>query len=1380
MILKSFSHITRHAALTKTLFTTNSSSTTQPSFFVTTNQLARQQSQLATRNNSAFSKSDPSSSANPHSYSALCNTSSFSTLSPLVTLDDDKRKEAILAESTGSNGSFMIHKQQHTVPLNSNPSNPPKARRNSFDDLTYIKYQRRRYSVSKKPDLSHKATRRPTAPPSSPVTGPVNDEVDIVLAQSSLLELEREVEMAESVPEESEQVSLDSSEKEKQFIDSSDLQNNAVIADKQSLQEVNETSTQQSRSSPTFPNVSNQKFSTPVSDQPDIVSPTTNPTLTEIDPAYVQTQNTLLTELQAAINNASIPHVFEIFNNFQQQNVEPPVKAYEIMLEFLAKNISLDNYNPENLSNVLAVYTDCISKQVSPSSSIYKSVIVSLTTLAEHVASHKERNIAYTRLQKRHGKNFLPSVKSDLHSGDTSASLYRTAIDIFEASNAAKIQKFSVDVYQSVLDASNATGKYQILYKIIKMMEENNCTLNADIFISLIKGYGKFGDTTAFVETFKHYKALALSLPNLKEYEVYRALIGAYFDSGNPDSGIEFFSKVVSEDPKNENLAYLMSEIISGFSRTGDVDSALDWIQRARKEEQLSQIELLSFAQIFSTVTDASRVKHARTLFDAIASRKDAVDNRVMDITRNDFLALCIKSNDSESFYKVIKETFFRNGVWELTNVVNATRYLLMLGDVNFAIQVFNRQSERYLKHMKESELSVGDQITEAFSFVVKDLKRISQFNINTAFFLMKSPCFTSTLLSDTSASGIDCLRMIWTSNNNGSLKSLLSDVPVAITDIVNVHVDWIKFSGANNSLGGLAIPTSLLEELRANFGGLIREFVAITPPHDEVFRTKVLEALHSLNDTETLNYWTEYCNTLNSSNLPPTPPELPKLEVDIQSTNKIILDAQNINTLQSAYDELKAAIIRHDIIAPEAFVAVIDSALNNSNDHHLIHEIYQTALNLIPPPNEHPFFYNFWVQAHRSIVRTAGVDYAVAQAAYDHLLSIGTFPDATGYGQLIANAPAVENHDEASGALFLFDQARTNNVPMNTFLYNVLLSKLSKARRLKDAIFFFSDMNVTNTKKSNVTYGTMISACCRCGDETLAKALFKEMESSAHYTPKIAPFNILLQFYVHHKKDRKSALEIYEKIRDIGLKPSVHTYKLLIDAYSTINPIDIESAEKVLLTIVNDNNSITTKHYASLLYARGVCLNDLVSAQQFYNALTSYNRVRPDKNIFQALLESYVVNNQVRATPNVLRDMISYGVDLDTNMTNILIRGWAPISIEKARGLFDHLISSGVAEPSSYESIIRAYLYYGEVAKAQDVLGLMASHLYPEPVLAKLQVLIDSFVAGSIPANKKDLLLEGLFRQDSYPLVGWNKRELEGGLEDTELVKSHPSLVEY
>lgn len=1381
MIFKSFSHISRHTVLAKTLWASSGTSS-QPAFFATTNQLARQQSQLVPRNNACFTQSDQSSSSstNPNGYSALCNSSSSTTLSPLSTLDDDKRREAILAESTGSGGSYLMHNHQHSLSsktLDFNNVLSAQRRRcsvSSLDEYAPLAPSVRRYSTSRsKPDNAN-ISNLPKTPPSSPVSGPINVHTELSFSEPSLLKLDNSA--IESIELSINQTEVTPSPSSTKSLTPSDTVDSVISESEKPLSVVEDSNF--SPISSTFTNYTSIQSQSSNKQHSGLITPQ--------DEYNFTAHQTLFDDLTVAIDSGSYTQVIDTFRLFKASGIEPSLDCYEKALEFLSRTILTQNHS-ECLSNVLSIYMELISKRITPTTSIYSSVLISLLSLADHTSQHKEGSLAYFRLDKRLGNDILPSVQASLQNGDSSVSLYKTALDIFEASNSVSPQKYSTEVYQQVLDACLVVGNYSMIYKITRMLEISNCTWTPDIFISLIKGYGLQSDISAAVETYKHYKALSGNLVNKKEFEIYAALIGAYFDSGRPDQGLTFLNKILDSNTDPVKLAPVLSEIVTAYSRIGDYDSALSWIQRIEGDEKLHPIKLESLVRVLSASSDAGDINTCRHLFDFMASKQVALDPE-FNVSRNDFLAVCVKSADSESLFKAIKETQLREGVWELSTVIVVAKYLLQVGDFDFALKIFNIQTKRYLDYMSRLNMSTGDQAVDALNTLVRELETRHSLTPFAASTLMSSACFDTQVFSDVNGGGIACVKRLWKALTDGSIRSILADTPYLIVDIIATHLKWIRASGANNSLGGLAIPSSLLDDLRINFAGFVRHLITISPPLNASFKKDVADALDVLSDSQLSSEWYAYCESLNIRSMSNIPDSAPSIESRFTS-NQIILASQNPNTLNHAYEKLQEAITRGENLGADPYVALIEAASAKKN-RSLIKSVYKIALSNLPHPSNHSGYFEAWVSVHRAVVRTANIDFEVAQAAYKHLLELGVYPDATGYGQLISNSPVSDNHDEATDALWMFNEAKSNHVQLNTFLCNVVISKLSKARRLKEAITFFKDMDNTNTKKSNVTYGTMISACCRCGDEAAAKAFFEEMEASPTYSPKIAPFNIMLQFYVHTKRDRKSALQVYSHLREIGLKPSSHTYKLLIDAYSTIAPVEIEAADNVLLSIVSDHSAVTSKHYASLLYARGVCMKNQIAAQEFYNALVLNNRVRPDKHIFQALLESYVVNKSVRSTPGVLKDMVSYGVDLDAYMANILIRGWAPVNLDKARGLFNHILQAGITEPSSFESIIRAYLYYGDLASAHEMLHLMVSHLYPEPVVAKIQALINAHSTQTTRLTE-EMLLESVFRQDSYALnglSGTNRQQKHEGqvppstevFDSMPSVSSRPVLVEY
>ena len=170
-----------------------------------------------------------------------------------------------------------------------------------------------------------------------------------------------------------------------------------------------------------------------------------------------------------------------------------------------------------------------------------------------------------------------------------------------------------------------------------------------------------------------------------------------------------------------------------------------------------------------------------------------------------------------------------------------------------------------------------------------------------------------------------------------------------------------------------------------------------------------------------------------------------------------------------------------------------------------------------------------------------------------DRLLEAGAAPSADSYAAMITSAK--DTTDDATVALELFEEARRFGVVPNLFLFNILISKLSRARRTHLALSYFEQMKSIGLRPSAVTYGSVIAACCRTGDEKAATFLFNEMTRSPGFRPRVPPYNTMMQFFVNTQPNREKALMYFDAMLRAKVAPTAHTYKLLLDAYGSIQP---------------------------------------------------------------------------------------------------------------------------------------------------------------------------------------------------------------------------------
>ncbi|KAJ8603660.1 hypothetical protein MRB53_042095 [Persea americana] len=109
----------------------------------------------------------------------------------------------------------------------------------------------------------------------------------------------------------------------------------------------------------------------------------------------------------------------------------------------------------------------------------------------------------------------------------------------------------------------------------------------------------------------------------------------------------------------------------------------------------------------------------------------------------------------------------------------------------------------------------------------------------------------------------------------------------------------------------------------------------------------------------------------------------------------------------------------------------------------------------------------------------------------------------------------AASYHQDMLAMVKIFHQAKSEGVEPSSFLYNALIGKLGKARRIDDCLFYFAEMRTLGIRPTSVTYGTIVNALCRVSDEKFAEEIFEEMESCSNYKPRPAPYHSLMQFFL-------------------------------------------------------------------------------------------------------------------------------------------------------------------------------------------------------------------------------------------------------------------------
>lgn len=405
------------------------------------------------------------------------------------------------------------------------------------------------------------------------------------------------------------------------------------------------------------------------------------------------------------------------------------------------------------------------------------------------------------------------------------------------------------------------------------------------------------------------------------------------------------------------------------------------------------------------------------------------------------------------------------------------------------------------------------------------------------------------------------------------------------------------------------------------------------------------------------------------------------------------------------------------------------------TTDYHQLFDLAHRSLDSIMDPI-HKRAAEYEVYNAMLVANATLGNMTLAKQNYDAIVQLGQFPDATGYATLLLATTTSGAVDEAHDALKILEEVKRHGIKPNIFFYNVVIGKLSKGRKIERVLEVYEDMMHQKIRPNAITYGTLISACTRVGSEEMAKSLFKEMIRSPNYQPRHGPHNAMIQFYVRQKKDRTQALSYYEDMLQRRLTPTEHTYTLLIESFACIQPYDMTEAHRLIQSLKRGPVRASEAHYGALIHAYGVEHGDVSTAESVFQTMVASGIV-PKGPAYQSLIESLISNNQVSRAVQVRDELLQSGQSSSAYIENTLIKGYGQEGkIAEAEAIFTAMLDSHgasapastnkskgiVKEPSTYQSMVSAYLENGMVSKAFETLARMRGQHYPELVVKPVE----------------------------------------------------------
>ncbi|KAJ5312826.1 hypothetical protein N7508_003656 [Penicillium antarcticum] len=1052
-----------------------------------------------------------------------------------------------------------------------------------------------------------------------------------------------------------------------------------------------------------------------------------------------------IVQLAASKQFAEIPAAFE---TLLHDGITPTVEAYNALL---VAAVRLHPDAAQAIPKALDVYSDMLRRRVIPDEETYETLVQLLVTRAHDIIKAKEalesERVRFGGMEEP-GKFMLQSseMERDILAEDTSLSI---AVKLFNTAVARHSRLvFPLDMYRHLIIACAKEGRVEDMIRIYAHMESQKMTPHATIFPSMITAFASVGDLRSAVECYNEYRGLAVSDDNgifsivqRQDGQVYAALIRAYLSNGKEEGAMQFLDRIRSsfdevtegrQDRWSAVETVIVEEaLVQHLMNSGNHSKALEQAKAQLHDASRDQ----AISRICMAAADAGDLPTASEAYDSLPTAPDVRQNPAVSL-----LALHVRQGNVSS----------ARSLWIMLNTVGQATPDLVQPTAMYAVALLKsgnveeglHQARNMFTRIRNASSThvVREQITESLHLFGR--------------VLMQSAAVLSPQAS---------MTLLWSMLENGGLVSPLAEHAVA--NLGPIGISQLKPADLTLALqvqaGMLASNSAMLFDVAhpVRFAHMLDVALSTGLPMDINTVGLVDQVVGKLfvSRPDVVKRWQDHLEASSQASA-----ASPKMFSDRQSPVSMTetsittpsANAEAFDPYAHATDFRGSAIIaeklektsgRAETHLNEALTrlknmrrigrhpryityAKLITAAAKSGRMTLAHEIHSMARSDVPLDMNFSVVKYGWVSILDSMVAaclTLG-DRQLAAQYHQELLTLGSAPSANTFGLYITTLKeSTKTFDEATEALKIFHRAVAEGVEPTSFLYNALIGKLGKARRIDDCLAYFAEMRANNVRPTSVTYGTIVNALCRVSDERFAEEMFEEMESMPNYKPRPAPYNSMIQYFLNTKRDLSKVLAYYERMQARHIQPTMHTYKLLIDAHASLEPINMAAAEEVLEHMKAAGQYPDAVHYASLVHAKGCVLYDLAGARKVFDTVMSNPRVRPQPCLYQALFESMVANNRVSDTEEVVQNMSQRKIEMTAYIANTLIHGWATEgNVFKAKAIYDS-IGIQKREPSTYEAMTRAFLSVDDRASAAAIVQEMMSRGYPSAVAGKIVDLV-------------------------------------------------------
>ncbi len=200
------------------------------------------------------------------------------------------------------------------------------------------------------------------------------------------------------------------------------------------------------------------------------------------------------------------------------------------------------------------------------------------------------------------------------------------------------------------------------------------------------------------------------------------------------------------------------------------------------------------------------------------------------------------------------------------------------------------------------------------------------------------------------------------------------------------------------------------------------------------------------------------------------------ELQLDPQLSNRVDAHARTrpVITPREAYELYRKGLSEGSATHPDVCHRLI-VALARAGDEAAARDVYLSAQQIIAIAVQPLYQQRAWLAIEDGMLSACCHLGHLEQAGMHRarIIEAGMHPSADSYATMISCSK--DTTDDALVARELFDESRAMGLKPNLFLYNTVISKLSKARKAEMALELFKHMKASKIAPSSVTYGAVI-----------------------------------------------------------------------------------------------------------------------------------------------------------------------------------------------------------------------------------------------------------------------------------------------------------------